>query len=813
MRLIQQGPKDARIVFVGEAPGANEDNTGIPFSGGAGTVLNTMLERVGIRRSECFVTNVCHVRPPKNDFRWFIKPKIRPELIAGLVQLKQDLLEINPHLVVALGAQPLRFLTGKQSIEKWRGSVLPCAFAPSIKVLGTYHPAYIMRVWDYKAVAEFDLQKALKESQFREIDRPARDLVLNPSYEQSMFIKHELLDAEWLAVDIECTETSTGWRLSCVGFSDQASRAFVWPCDEKWKVALIKELCESQVKKVFQNGKFDVSVLRTNGIIVPYETFQWDTMYGHHALFTECASGQDEIAVLSGKKRQAALQKGLAFQTSIYTNEPFYKDDGKLWKETQDLGMFWRYNALDAAVTREIRDVQEKELQEFDTYHVFKHEMALVEPLMKMEERGIKIDMTLRRQLKEKFEGEIATLQNFVDTAAGQSVNVKSPKQMTQLLYEKLNLPKKYKRGTDRLTADKDAIAALGEKYKHPILAAIISIRQRRDFVERYINAQIDPDGRIRCSFDQSGTRTGRLASRQSLSGSGTNLQNIPARRPEGEAVRRMFLADEGCAIVGRDYSQAEARIVAYKAGAQGLIDLFNDPTRDVHSENAARIFGRKIPRLISDGGDVTEEERYLAKRVVHAANYGMREDRLMRVVNEDAPYTGVRIDLAKARQLLESYFMLYPEIREVFWKGVENELRATRILTTPFGRKRMFFARFDDKMIRDAYSYIPQSTVGDLGTMAIVNCYRAIEQVVPHAHLWLQVHDAVYMQCRVEDVPTVAGMMEQAMKIPITMDGQTFTIPTDCKVGYNWGMRPKKHPEENPNGMISLDKWLKEVL
>lgn len=806
MRLIQSGPRDAKIVLVGEAPGATEDQHGIPFAGGSGQLLNMMLSRVGISRDSCFVTNLCHVRPPANDFNWFIKPKPRLELIHGLVQLKNDLTEIQPNIVVALGSQPLRFLTNKLGIDKWRGSVLESTLVPGLKVIGTYHPAYILRIWDYKAVAELDLKRVVKESVSREIQRPIRDLVLDPSREDSGWLVSDLLNATYLSVDIECFETDSGWRLACVGFSDRANRAVVWPYREQWQRDMIKQLCESDVAKVFQNGTFDVTVLRDNSIHVPIKSFVWDTMLAHHSLFAECAGGGDEMSALGGKKRQAAIQKGLAFQTSIYTDEMYYKEDGKLWKETGNLQMFHRYNALDAAVTREIRDVQAKEITEFGVQQVFDHEMSLIEPLMAMTTVGIKIDMELRESLRVEYEKQINNLQIFLDNAAGGSVNVKSSKQVIELLYNKLSLaPKRKQRksGESTPTADKDAIIELAGKNAHPILHVILEIRQRRDFVERYLTAKVDNDNRMRCAFDITGTRSGRLSSRQSIYGSGTNLQNIPSRKPEGEAIRRMFIADEGMCFVYRDLSQAEARVVAYLANCRGLIELFEDPSRDIHTENAARIFGKHTK-------DVSETERYLAKRVVHAANYGMGPDRLVQVVNEDAKATGVRIDQRQARSLIDRYFLLYPEIREVFWKQVENELRYTRTLTTPFGRKRMFFGRWDDKLLREAYSYIPQSTVGDLCCKGLVRCFDSIQRP-GLGQLLLQVHDSILVQCNKDKVNVVASLMSQAMEIPIRLGEHEFIIPTDCKVGLNWGANLKNQPELNPNGLMDISKWLVE--
>lgn len=800
MRLIQSGPRTARIIAVGEAPGKREDETGLPFVGASGEVLDRMLSRAGIQRSDVFVTNIAHIRPPNNDFKWFLKPKIRPELALGLLQLKKDIEEIKPNVILGLGAQPLFFLTGKLGIDKWRGSVLASTLCPPTKVIATYHPAYILRVWDYKGVAEFDLARCAKESATPSICYPKRQLILNPSREESVRLVRELLDADWLATDIECTETPSGWRLSCVGFSDRGDRAVTWPVDEPWQRNIVKLLCESPVKKVFQNGQFDVTVLRDDGINVA--NFAWDTICGHHALMPECAGGEDELS--KGKRKSAAIRKGLAFQTSIYTDEPYYKDDGKLWKETGDLNLWWEYNAKDAAVTREIRDVQERELRAFGTLGVLEREMAVLPALMAMSQRGIKIDLNQRDRLKEEYEKEIERLQNFLDIGAGQSVNVKSSKQVQWLLYDKLRLPEKRSRKTGNPTADKDAIIELGEKYQNPLLHTILGIRKRRDFIERYLKAIVDPDQRMRCTFDPTGTRSGRLSSRASIRGSGTNLQNIPIRSEEGQGIRQMFLADEGKVFVYRDFSQAEARIVAYQSTAQGLIELFEDPARDVHTENASRIFSRSLD-------SITETERYQAKRVVHASNYGMGPARLVQVVNEEAAVTGISITFPQAKTLIDRYFMLYPEIREVFWSEVEREMRYSRTLNTPFGRKRQFFGRWDEKLMREAYSYIPQSTVGDLGVIALTRCYEEVERVVDGAECMLQVHDSVMMQCYPQDVERVAGMMAEAMNIPITIKDKTFVIPSDCKVGLNWRPRPKKNPELNPDGLVDLEVWLRE--
>jgi DNA polymerase-1 len=256
-----------------------------------------------------------------------------------------------------------------------------------------------------------------------------------------------------------------------------------------------------------------------------------------------------------------------------------------------------------------------------------------------------------------------------------------------------------------------------------------------------------------------------------------------------------MYIPDEGCVFLYPDFSQAEARVVAVQARCQGLIELFTDPSRDVHRENAARIFGKSVE-------SISPIERYLAKRVVHAANYGMEAKRLAAVVNEDATITGVRISTDEAQHLLIQYFLLYPEIKEVFWRGVERELKRTRTLTNPFGLQRTFYGRMDDALLREAYSWVPQSTVGWLGRMAWARTY-AIEKQHPSLGLrtLCQVHDSILSQVPTENLHIAIPIILDAMRIPITLNGITFTIPVDIQIGSNWGHAS----EDNPNG---LKEW-----
>ncbi len=798
MTIFSEGPRNARIVLVGEAPGTNEVRLKRPFVGYSGEILNDMLGKVGINRDEVFITNVCHFQPPGNDFKWFSTKAGQPHLLVGLMQLKKDLLAIRPNVVCALGAQPLRVLTNKPSINAWRGSILPSTLIPNLKVVGTYHPSAILRMHDFKAIAEFDLRRVKEESTFPEIIRPKRELILDPDPVLLDRLVGELTNAEWLGVDIECVQRPDGsWKLSCVGFSDTPFRAVTIPCDSSSKLLAIRQILASPVKKVMQNGTFDTTVLRDEGFEVV--NFAWDTMLAHHALFAESAGGEDEMSAHSKTKRSAAFAKGLAFQTSIYTREPRYKDDGKIWKETNDMQLFWRYNALDAVVTREIRDVQEKELAEMGNSHVNEHSTQLIEPLMSMTRRGIKIDMGKRKRFEEELTEEMENLQSFLDHGAGQPVNVSSSKDIPWLVYDKLQLPKQYKRrpgGKMTVTADEDALIKLANKVPNPLLMTILRIRQKRKLIETYLNAVVDVDGRMRCSFDITGTRSGRLSSRSSIYGSGTNLQNIP------EYLREMFVADEGMVFIYRDFSQAEARVVAALANDEYLLKLFSDPSRDIHKETAAKIFGIPVDQ-------VTDVQRYLGKKVRHAVNYGMDATRFVEVINKDAEETGITITEPLARRVIDGFWLLHPNHKSVYWANVEKEIRYSRQLTTPFGRKRTFFGRFDDKLLREGYSYIPQSTIGWLCNAAVINIYNQVVLGRPElgVELMLQVHDSILVQCPKDKVKEVNDLLTECMTIPFECNGHKVLIPTDSKVGYNWGNR-SKDGKTNPNGLRDISKW-----
>jgi len=297
MRVSAVGPAHAKVCLVGEAPGVDEERVGQPFVGAAGRILNDCLTEAGIKREDCYITNVVTTRPPNNDFEVFYEGKGKkrvasPELLQAYERLRCELSSCRPNVIVALGAEALKALTQFSSITRYRGSIIA---TPLGKVVPTYHPAYLLRDWTVRPTVVLDLKKALRESAFPEYHAPDITLLTSPTFADVRAYLGACKESGECSFDIE-TESD---QITCIGFSNSVRSALtipfwfgnsgsLWPEHEEQEVwRLIKQLLEdSDVKKIAQNGTYDCDVLkRVYGIGV--RGFEWDTMLCAHTLYPE----------------------------------------------------------------------------------------------------------------------------------------------------------------------------------------------------------------------------------------------------------------------------------------------------------------------------------------------------------------------------------------------------------------------------------------------------------------------------------------------------------------------------------------------
>lgn len=789
-----EGRKDSAVALVGEAPGSNESRMRRPFVGGAGRVLDRALETAGLARTDCYITNVVKHQPvtgggvPTTNFGVYYedagKRVAGQFLVQSRVALLDELAQTKAAVVVALGDEALRALAGRTGITKWRGSIL-WSEALQKKIIPTIHPAAVLREVAYYPLVCFDLKRAKEQSRFTALHRPIRQLVTSPTTgEVEYHINRMALNRAPVVFDIENDE---GGELTCVGLSDSPHWALTVPCGPTHGVdywgsklpkmeQLVRELLEDPlVPKIAQNAQYDVLWLR--------HYRQWDvrpivfdTMTAHHTVYPE-------------------LPKGLGVLSSIYTEEPYHK--GMLDENPGDRTELYRYNCLDAVVTYECYVAIQQELKELGVERFYyEYVLPLMWPLIEMQHRGVKIDVANRERIDVELSAELEDLAaDFqVETRGvdawlrvprgvntkGEEVDVPhpglnplSPLQLRELLYERLRLPVRTQRKSGTVTTDEKALTDLYMRYKHPALKMVLDIREKTKLLSTYVRAPLSDKARIHTAYVIGGTRTGRLASKESIFGWGTNLQNIPKG-----SMRKLFIPDPGLVMVKADLSQAEARIVAYLAGDAQLMQLF-DSGGDVHRANAARIFKK-------DESSISAGERMLAKRLVHAANYGIGPNKFADVVFMES---GKRLTTQEARALLDAYYTAFPRVK--MWQvKTEDQLSRTRFLETPVGRKRYFMswaAKDRSETMREALAFVPQSTVADVLNRGLLDLWERLHKVDAAADVLLQVHDEVVVQCRATHVKPVARLMRECLERKVRINGLTCQIPVDLATGLNW--------------------------
>ncbi len=734
------------LAIIGEAPGRDEEAQGKPFVGPSGWLLTQMLSEAGIDRNECYITNVCQRRPPNNDFSFFYTDKTRKAPSAELVEergrLWKELRDVNPKVIVTMGNEPLLALTQEKGIKKWRGTMIE---KHEIRVMPTWHPAYVMRVYKERPVVELDLKKAYRQA--HKPSWPTIRIQSDPTFEACMaFLETR---PERCVVDIETIQLHT----RCIGFAWSPEDAIsiplmsrgssLWTTDQEAQLLMAIDifLRDPKIKFIYQNGPFDLTVMAKE-LGLHTENYYMDTMFGHHLLYPE-------------------LPKNLDFLSSLHTDFPHYSDyDASSDESTQT------YNGMDCLATFQVADAVEAELKERNMWTFYRETLhPVVTALTRMQNRGVLIDMDLRAEIDTRTETELAELLTTVQSLTHEDFNPSSPKQVKELIYETLKLPKQYKPQTKEVTSDGDALKALSKRY--PVYAQTLSgitrYREKRTFLGTFVRAKVTKDNRIKTSYNPAGTVTGRISSSQTIDGFGGNLQNIPRGQ-----FRRIYKADPGKILIKADLAQAEYRYLIWLARIERIIDKFlHDPSFSIHYWNASNIYNKPRP-------EITKEEYDNAKNGVYGANYGIGPLKVARMYD---------MDFRQAKLIIENYHHHVPEIRSVFQREIRQQILETRMLRNPFGRERLFFGRVDDEMYRKAYSHSCQSTIADL------IYYAVVELDDLGVELLLQVHDELVLQCPVNDLDATCKIVKRAMEREIKVPGveAPLIIPVEIQVGDNW--------------------------
>lgn len=806
------GPLNAKVCFIGQAPGAEEDQYGKPFVGMAGQLLDRCLKARGILRSEVLVNNVFAQRPPKNEVAYYYShypDKLTWEGEEHLTRLKlwlqNLLLERNqglarPNILVALGAESMYFLTGMSKITKYRGSVLPCTLVPGWKVYVMFHPSYVNRLMNepeerlqgvkkaqqQNALPLFlmDLERVKMQSETPEIPRVERNFEVVSSVGEAVEKLRGIVPPR-VTVDIETIQTLKGPIIWCVGFGTGPEYAFTVPFIRRGRLiwtpqeeaVIWKEISEvflnPGIEKDFHNGGYDLSILgRYYGLRVANFTYG-DTMWMHQATFPY-------------------LLKGLDVLTSIYTWEPYYKDDGKYWdgRRISDEAEYL-YNCKDATTQFEVQYSAERRSKEQGMWGNYLRHIKVMPSLLEMMIRGVRIDIEKKEKLGREFREKSGEASSIIRELSQINTNPGSPDQLQRLLYGYLGLPIQYNHKTKKPTTDKDAINKLRKKVKEEsdegrILKAVSDFRKFDKLASTYAELQIENDGRVRTSYGF--VSTFRLSSSESHFGGGGNLQNIPVRTEEGRMIRELFIPDPGFVMLASDLEKAEAMVIAWLAEDLDAIEAFQNRV-DVHWENTKKILGLPSDLKYEKEKDyfvpILEDEkemyllRQIGKTVEYADSYGMGPVMLQNILIREEIY----LDISTCKKLLEQRRRARPMV--VRWQGsIRDEIRSTRILETPLGDRREFRGRLNDNLFRSAYSFKPQCTVGRILELAIQDIHESTDIFIP----LLNVHDEVVGQCREEDLESSMKVIRSCMERPLKIHDRELIIPCSFKFGKNWG-------------------------
>lgn len=462
----------------------------------------------------------------------------------------------------------------------------------------------------------------------------------------------------------------------------------------------------------------------------------------------------------------------------------------------------WVYNGLDCCITLEILNKIKPLLTE-TTAETYAFSLALQSPILEMSMRGLRVDQAQRKKVLAEYRDSIDRVAHhltlLIRDGIGVEVNWRSPTQLKKLLYEVLGLPvikKRSANGTFTPTVNYEALEQLSVNHiAEPICNRLLLLRDL-DKKRQFLETEIDPDGRMRCNFNIAGTVTGRLASSMSDFGTGTNLQNVDTE------LRSVFVADPGMKFLNVDLEQADARNVGaicwnlFKDGA--YLDACE--SGDLHT-TVCRMAWTDLPwgepetwkDIANQPGYRGLTYRDLAKRLGHGTNY-------LGTPATMAKHSKVQKALIEDFQ--NRYFRAFPAIK-LWHEHVRKQLLSTSTITTLLGRQRVFFARPDEATtLREAVAYEPQSLTGDEINRGMLQLRREANATNRHIELLVQVHDSILLQYRETDEADIVPWALETLKVPISLKhGRTFTVPTDAKVGWNWGNADVANP-------LGLAKW-----
>lgn len=797
--MIQgHGSTTPSIIFLADSPHGNDLTSNYALTGYQGKLIAQWCREAGIHPDDTWKTCLIKEEFKLTDHQQGRKTnwnKVHSLIGKYSSVLEDEVKNLNPYIIVPLGELGFNYLTDLNGIEKFRGSILTTGkfLSPETKpykvlpILGPYPYLYknprmefITKSVDFKKLPQYLHRNPPPENTNNLwICRDPGNLriFLNRQYPSAKMLVFDI--ETWLGIPTCLSFCFDGYESVCVPILDSSisidNRALM--------LDLVSKVLASDIPKVNQNIKYDWKKLESWGFKV--NNVVGDTAAAASILYCE-------------------FPKNLGFLTSIYTEIPYFKDEGKEYDPTKhSRDRYYLYNAKDSLATYQIYQKQLEELEELGVKKVYEKVIQLMPLYKRMEECGVRVDDARRKDLILKYETlyrlemiRLRTLTNNPD------FNPASPKQCDELIFDIL----KFKKSRGVQGSDEESLELLmagpPDKYGgtgKTILQHIINTRKIKKVLE-ILDLAVYPDGRFRCEFNTGGTETGRSSAGKTtdeymvLTDEGKIKRGTRGRLPQyghslqtigkhgffiegvqyGKDVRSMYVPSRGYRFVEVDLSQAEARVDAVLSGNYKILEVFDGPV-GIHRLTGSWIMDCK-PEEIKKG----TIEYHLAKTVRHAGERNMKAGRLMAMTQEP---------IEKCEAVLTKFHHFQPEIREVFHKEIREALETRRSLIMPNGRRRDFFGRIDESAINEGISTIPQAVVADQTRFSLIPTFEECNW----ARLLAEQHDGTLAEVPIGREEEYINVYKKNIEIPIDFRNCTLSrnfellIPCEASIGDNW--------------------------
>ena len=563
----------------------------------------------------------------------------------------------------------------------------------------------------------------------------------------------ELVELEEFCFDTE-TDSLNALEagLIAISFSWEKNKGrMAWFEDDsavKAKIGIFKKVFENEKSmKVGQNLKFDMQVLKNYGIEVKGKLF--DTMIAHYLLEPDMRHSMDYLAETYLKYKAIPIESLIGEKG---------KKQGNM--RSVDVDKLTEYAVEDADITYQLKQKFYPRLKEEKLLDLAGEiEMPLIPVLADMERKGVRLNKDALKEYSGVLKEKIRNLEEEIYELAGVEFNIGSPRQLGDVLFNRLKLDDKAKKTkTKQYVTNEETLQRLSDR--HPVINKVLDYRGLKKLLSTYVEALPElvsaKTGRIHTSYNQAIASTGRLSSNN------PNLQNIPIRDESGREIRKAFVPEKGKVFLSADYSQIELRLMAHLSGDRGMKEDFLGG-QDIHSATAAKIFGVKP-------GDVSREMRARAKTANFGIIYGISAFGLSQRLN---------ISRSEAKELIDGYFESYPGVKKYMDQSIEKG-REDGFVTTMFGRRRYLRdiqsrnSLLRSNAERNAINAPIQGSAADIIKIAMINIHGRMEKSGMKASMILQVHDELIFELDEADKNELRDMvireMEQACKLDVPL-------------------------------------------